>query len=194
MTEKKSRLPAKRRAHSYSEAEVETGLRALAWCSGNTRRASKLLGHAGQLKIPRGTLKSWVESGGPYATRYAQVCAELRPEINRRLAAAHESLADAYLDAEWQTLRAYEERIGEMKGGELARASKDFSIASGIHGDKSFRYRGEPGEIKQAMSFEDGLRVLHRYGMISEDRARVLIGEAEEVESAEVERPKADPP
>src|SRR5205823_1320585 len=128
-------LPA-RRSRDYSEIEVETALRAAVWTSGDTRKASKLLAEAGHRKVPRGTLKNWIESGGLYADRYAELSTEMRPEINRHLAAAHESLASAYHEAEWETLAAYKDKIPEMRGDQLANAGNKFAIAGAVHADK----------------------------------------------------------
>lgn len=189
------KLPAKRRSRDYSEVEVEVGLRALAWCSGNSRKASKLLAEAGQRKVPRGTLKSWIRPGGLHAHRYAELSAELRPEINRHLAAAHEALSAAYLDAEWQTLAAYQAKIGEMRGDQLANAGNKFAIAAAVHADKSFRYQGEPIEIRHSLSVTDALRKLQAIAPGLVDVNPILIGEAEiiEDEQPELEPPHGDP-
>lgn len=184
------KLPAKRRSRDYSEVEVEAALRALVWCSGNTRRASRLLAEAGQRKVPRGTLKDWTEPGGLYAHRYAELSVELRPEINRHLAAAHEALSAAYLEAEWELLRALRDKIPEMRGDQLANAGNKFAIAGAVHADKSFRYQGEPTEIRHGLSVTDALKKLKAIAPGLVDVNPILIGEAEIIED---EQPELEP-
>jgi hypothetical protein len=75
---------------SYTDQEVERGLVALALCSGNSRRAARLLEDRG-LPIPRSTLKQWPDL---YPDHYSAVQAQVLPELKARLAEEHTALAD----------------------------------------------------------------------------------------------------
>ncbi len=52
------RLPARRNG-SYTELEVDAGLTALVVCSGNSRRAERLLAESGYRRVPDRTLHDW---------------------------------------------------------------------------------------------------------------------------------------
>ena len=62
----------------YTDDEFERGLRAVALCSGNTRRAASALKSQG-LAVPRTTLQHWVTT---HQERYLAAQKALEPQIS----------------------------------------------------------------------------------------------------------------
>jgi hypothetical protein len=119
MTEALSKNALTRRG-KYSQPEIDAGLTAVALMSGNTRRASTLLARSGQRRVAPTTLHRW--STNLYVERYRELQAKALPELNRRLADAHDDLVVAYSERR-SALTARCSRAGSLTRTERSRAS-----------------------------------------------------------------------
>jgi hypothetical protein len=133
------RTPARR----YTEQEIDQGLFALAWMSGNSRRAASLLATQ-QVHIPASTLADWTKR---YPDRYARVRVETLPRLNADLAEQHTALAQAGMDLEDELRRKIVEQQAEIPARDLPGALRNVATSTGIHSDKARILRGEPTQI-----------------------------------------------
>jgi hypothetical protein len=146
----------------YSDAEIETGLRALALVSGNQREASSLLRKQG-ITIPRSTLYAWATS--QHATRYRQIQQEVMPAIYDRIAQRSERLADDLADVEERLAEQMRRQAPELAARDTAGALRNVSVAKGIAIDKATVARGRPTQITATADVTDLLKQLaSRFG------------------------------
>ncbi len=152
------RLPARRNG-SYSEPEVDAGLTALVVCSGNSRRAERLLVESGYRRVPDRTLHDW--KAKIHADRYLELQEDLRPELNRRMAESFDDLTQTYIEVQREALHRVRERLPEAKAAEASRIAKDAAIGSGISSEKSLLHRSQPTKIVEHRDPVEALRLLH---------------------------------
>ena len=177
-------LPAIRHDHKpgghYVEEEVQRGLRALALCSGNTRRAEKVLTDLGS-RVPRATLDKWARELHP--DLYREICQEVRPELYARLAEANEDISRRLLELEGELADRVHETLPDMNGAQAATALRNVSIAKGVAADKSRTYRNEPVEIRESKgSVYELMRQGHRAFPRFFADPKEVFGEAEVIE------------
>jgi hypothetical protein len=162
----------------YTDQERERGLVALAYASGNSRHAAKLLKVQG-LPIPASTLKSWPVR---YADLYDKARLEILPRLNAQLAEQHIELVQSGMKLE-QVFRA---KIAtaldkdELPARDLPGGLRNVATSIGIHSDKARLLRGEPTTI---VRHDDPLAILRSLRAKGVD-VEIIDGEAEEVPDA----------
>jgi hypothetical protein len=163
---------------SYTEAETEQGLVALAVCSGNSRRAARLLADRG-LPIPRSTLKQWPDL---YPDQYAAVQTRILPELKARLAEEHTALAEDLMDLSREMSARLMQEYGELPVRDLPSGVRNITVASAIHTDKARDLRGDPTTVVEHRSIADIKRRLRELFQVPDDEPLIIAGEAEEIE------------
>ena len=155
---------------SYSEAERERGLVALAVCSGNSRRAARLLAHRG-LPIPRSTLKQWPDL---YPGQYGAVQTRILPELKARLAEEHTALAEDLMDLSREMAGRLLHEYSELPVRDLSSGIRNASVASAVHSDKARDLRGDPTAVVEHRSVEEIERPLRALGIVIEGTAEEI--------------------
>lgn len=161
---------------TYSDAEVERGLFALALCSGNSRRAEALLTEDGD-GIPASTLAKWKQHR--HADRYIRIQQQVYPQIAERMAEEMEDLFTTELELERQLVERVKAELPNLKPGELSTALRNVGVTKALNVDKSAPIRGRPGQIVQH-DFDGAMEGLRRLGLL-------IDGEADEI--LEIPRP-----
>jgi hypothetical protein len=168
------------RRNSYSDAEIEQGLAALAIFSGNAARASRELERIG-VRIPSRTLGDWKRA---HAERYREIQQEVQPEINAEIAESSERLVRRLTEVEWELIDRIESELPQMTGTQAGTALQRVTWSKGVNADKSRVYRELPTEIKRSeMSFEEALRALQKFSNVVQINPALLEGEAIEEET-----------
>jgi hypothetical protein len=165
---------------SYTDAEVERGLGALALCSGNGMRASRELKKQG-LTIPWRTLYRWKEEK---PDRYTAVQEEILPRVKEELAEMHTALGRAQVEVSRKLTERLAAEIGEVPTKDLAGNVQKLALASGIHGTKAAELRGEPTVIVETMGLWDTLKGMERRwgrNVIRVKGEQTIEGDAEEL-------------
>jgi hypothetical protein len=139
-------VPADTRAPggTYTLEEVERGLVAVALCSGNSRRAARLLEDQ-DTPIPRGTLERWKADR---ADTYERVREDVTPRLKAMLAEEHTDLARAQMDTARKLLTRLDEEAEELPARDLPTAIRNLDVGTGIHTDKSRDLRGEATVVR----------------------------------------------
>src|SRR4051794_10756904 len=140
----------------FTEAEIHAGLSALVLCSGNSRRAAKLLRDSGQRAIAYSTLHKWATD--QYAGRYRELQDQLRPELVSRLAEDHDALVQSYSELQWDAIEQARKKLPDAKAGEAANIAKNAALGAAINTDKGQLRRGEPTSISESRDFPEMLR------------------------------------
>jgi hypothetical protein len=167
---------------AYTEAEIEEGLTAVAFCSGNTRRAARELQATGTRAIPRDTLNNWVR--GKHRARYERIVEEILPTIYAGIAQRSEDLATRMAEVEEELLERVKARADELKPHEAASSLRNVTVAKAVNIDKAGLIRGRPTEIGEERTLVEVARALERFEGIVKINTEVLEGTAEEVEEA----------
>src|SRR4051794_17298592 len=140
----------------FTEAEIHAGLSALVLCSGNSRRAAKLLRDSGQRAIAYSTLHKWATD--QYAGRYRELQDQLRPELVSRLAEDHDALVQSYSELQWDAIEQARKKLPDAKAGEAANIAKNAALGAAINTDKGALRRGEPTTISETRDMTQLLR------------------------------------
>jgi hypothetical protein len=141
----------------YTDQEVERGLVALALCSGQRRRASKLLAKQG-LKISDGALRYWKEHA--HEDWYWEIQARIMPRVRAIAAEKHSELAELEGEASRQLLDRLMTEADEIPARDLPGAVRNLDVAAAVNRDKAAMLRGEPTEIVEHQ--RDALQILRQ--------------------------------
>ncbi len=171
-------LPERQPGSRYANAEQERGLVALALCSGNSRRAAKLLADRG-LPIPRSTLKQWPDL---YPDQYAGVQTRVLPELKARLAEEHTALAEDLMDLSREMAGRLMIEYTELPVRDLSSGIRNATVASAVHTDKARDLRGEATTVVEHRSIKEIERRLRELFNVPPGEPLVIAGEAEEIE------------
>jgi hypothetical protein len=117
---------------AYPEELVQLGLRTLALCGGNTRRAARLLEADGN-RIPQSTLHRWRES--VHARRYLELRNEMQAQIGQQIADHAMEIAGRANEVEEQLIARMAARVDDVPvedSKDLANFARGFaSVAQG---------------------------------------------------------------
>ena len=130
------RAPAGR----YSESEIQAGLEALAYFTGNSRRAATFLARHGT-PIPRSTLKDWPER---YSELYRRAREAVQKAVESEQAERHQALIREGLEVSEQLLTRVRAEMGSMNASQAAKALRDVHVSVGISTDKAADLLGRP--------------------------------------------------
>jgi hypothetical protein len=174
---------------TYPEERVELGLRTLALCGGNTRRAARILEADGN-RIPQSTLHRWRDH--TYARRYLEIRNETQAEIGQEIADHAMEIAGRANEVEEQLIdkmAAHVEDVPVEDSKDLANVARGFaSVAQGR--DLALRnanlLREKPTAITRLENPSELLRELELLGVVKRREAITV----EPVE--EDENPRAD--
>jgi hypothetical protein len=165
-----------------SEAEIEQGLLALAFCSGNGRQAAKRLREHGVLEVSARSLYRWKDK---YEAKYEDLRRELLPRIREEAAERHSLMADEEMSLGIKLLKQLDAQRKEIPARDLSTAIRNLDVGQGIHRTKAAELRGETPEaaININLSFNQALESLKAKG------ARILSqGELEAERARELRR------
>jgi hypothetical protein len=166
----RKRSPAGR----YTPDEIELGLGALAFCAGNSRKASRLL-EGQDINFAHSTLHDWARKNPEL---YADAQERMQDKIAARQAERFTAFVDDFLDVEEKLLERVREGAADMKPGEAATAIKNLHIASGISQDKAADLLGRPR--RPEADHEDTAKLLEtfvtRFGGVMTEEARRRFG------------------
>src|SRR4051794_17420549 len=118
-------VPAKRK--SYSEEQIQLGLTALAYASGNSRRASRELKQVG-LAIPQRTLHDWRQKTHPQ--KYEEIQAEVLPKIRERAAEKQMAVVEAATGVQHKLLGRLDRESGDMDLKDVSTASRNVAVVT----------------------------------------------------------------
>lgn len=173
-----SSTTARVKGGTYTDAEIERGLHAMALCSGNGRRAHELLKQDG-FKVGERTLYTWKHR---HAERYRTIQDEVLPKVYAGLAAQNEALAQRALDVERQLIDRVEDEAANIKPGDLAGAARNLSVVKGVAMDKAAVIRGRPTEIREERTMVEVARSLERYAGVIKVNIDAIDSTAEEID------------
>jgi hypothetical protein len=146
---------------SYTDAEVERGLLAVADASGNTRIAAAFLAEDG-LTIDDSTLWRW--SRKSHAKRYERIRAEVLPKVRAQAADQHMDLAKMQMDVTRRLTERLAREVDEVPARDLPGGIRNLSTAAAVETDKAQLLGGEP-TIRIERSADQVLRALAARGM-----------------------------
>ena len=154
--------------NSRNSAEtIEIGLRAMALCHGNSRKARKLLDEQGLIKgVNDRTLHSWMRD--LYPDRYAVLAHEEMQGVYDRIATTQEGMVSDLLEVQEKAVEKLKAAVDDDKisAREMAAITKDTALSMAINQDKASLIRGRPTEIRQERSVTELMDFLHRTGML----------------------------
>jgi len=162
---------------SYSDAEIERALIAVAFANGNTHMASRELAEA-EFPIDQKTLWRW--SRKIHAERYESMQVEVLPALRARAAEEHMDIAAQQMSVVRQMTERLTREVPEISARDLPGGIRNVTTAAAVHTDKAQLLQGEPtnivrqdfGEIRRTLEERHGVRL-------------VLDGEAEELPDQE---------
>jgi hypothetical protein len=161
----------------FTDQERQSGLVAIALCSGNTSRAHRELEAQG-LSISRPTLDRWKR-----AEDYRRVRADVLPQLKQMQAEANTNLATQQMEVSAQITERLANEVDEIPVRDLPGSARNMSVSSAVHTDKARDLRDENVVIVQHRSAAEILRGLAR-------KAPGLIEPAPVVEAEVVEETK----
>lgn len=152
---------------SYSQEEIELGLRATALCGGIAEHAAEMLKSEG-IVISPSVMRSWVVQRFP--RRYAEIQAEIQDDIAARVAAQSMDIAQRAAQLESDVVARLEdpEVMDKIAPRDLARTLHSLSQSKGVNIEKAALLRGQPTEIHEIRNKDllDELRLLKKMGVI----------------------------
>lgn len=169
----------------YTDAEREHALVAVAWASGNSRRAAASLEEQG-FPVPERTLRLWKRD---HAELYQRVEQDVLPRVRAELASDFTDLARYELAVARKVLdRLHDEADDPEKlpTRDLPGALRNVKVSGAVGVDKAAMLRDEPTSTVRHISVAETLRSLKALGVVIE-------GAAEDVTDAEVVEPPALP-
>jgi len=177
------------RRGSYSEEEIERGLQAVAYFSGDTRRAAKELKSLGH-PVPRTTLRNWI--AGKYVERYERARVAIRDRVWEEIAEDWQRVARKSARAAEQLVESAETeaKAGELRrANEAAAAARNLATVGGIGNDKAAAVHGRPTEIHERRDASELVRALaNRFGgVVSVEPAVEVETRGEELPTRELE-------
>ena len=160
--------PARRNTaqRTYSDAEIDRGLFALALCSGNARRAARLLAEDGD-GIPAATLQTWKRRR---SEAYERIQQDVYPKIAERMAEEMEDLFATEVELERKLVERVSVELPNLRPGELSTALRNVGVTKALNADKSAPLRGRPNQVVQH-NYEDAVEGLKRLGLFVEGDA-----------------------
>jgi hypothetical protein len=173
-TEKRTHEVAHR---SFSGAEIERGLLAVAVANGNTRKAvSDLAEDEEGFEVHQATLHRWKQRD---LARYEKIRADLLPRIRGEAAEQHMRLAEQQATVAGKMTERLEREIDEIPARDLPGGIRNITTAAAVHTDKAAVLRGEASTITEHRDASEVLRALRARGV-------VIQGMAEEIPDAEL--------
>lgn len=166
---------------SYTEAEVERGLHAVALASGNVRLAARTLSKDG-FKISPHTLTGWKVR--THVERYQEIQEEVLPRVYAQIAERNEEIANQAADLEQELLIKIKGDIHSLDAKDQATALRNVTVTKGINLQHANIIHGNPTSIVEHRSdterLETALKALENQGVITVD------SEAEELDVPEL--------
>jgi hypothetical protein len=152
--------PARR---SFSAAQIERGLLAVAAANGNTRQAAKALAEDPQgFKVSHGVLYGWKQRE---STRYEKIRADYLPKIRAEAAEQHMRLAEQQATVAGKMTERLEKELGNIPARDLPGGIRNVTTAAAVHTDKATILRGEANIITEHRDVSDILRALKAKGI-----------------------------
>lgn len=164
---------------TYSQEEITRGLLAVAFWSGNTRKASDFLGEDG-LEIPAKTLWNW--SNKQHVEEYEQVRTKVLPKVREKAAEEHMALAEIQMEVAAEATEALRGKVDQIKPRDLSTTVRNMSTAAAIETDKAQLLGGQP-TVRIQRDLTEVLRDLQARGLTFVD-AKVV--SEEDVRDAEL--------
>lgn len=159
---------------AYGEVEVQTGLRVLALCGGNTTRAAKQLEGAG-IPVHRRTLADWRDR--LYSVRYEETLAELRQEIGQRVSDEAMEIAGQATEVEKELIAGLQKELHEIPAGQLAKSALAMAQVKEINSRTARMLRDQPTSITEVRDPQDIIAELRHLGLVENS----IDAQAEEV-------------
>ena len=167
-------------AKQYDEAQQERALQVLAFCSGNAKKAARLL--AADLGCSRQTLARWRDE---QSDRYERIRRDIMPAIREQESERLMDTAAELGDLEAQLIRRNQAEVENLKPGEVSTALRNTSVSKGISIDKAEVLRQGPAPpADSGRTFEEDLAFLRRH--LSRDQLKELFGLGDDVVDATV--------
>jgi hypothetical protein len=153
---------------TYPEELVQLGLRTLALCGGNTRRAAQILEADGN-RIPQSTLHRWRDH--THARRYLEIRNEMQAEIGQEIADHAMEIAGQANEVEEQLIAKMAANVDDLpieNSKDMANAARSFaSVAQGR--DLALRnanlLREKPTKISRVENPAELIRELEALGV-----------------------------
>ncbi len=89
---------------------------------------------------------------------------------------------------QWEAVGRVHQEMPNMKGSEAANVFKSAAIAAGINSEKSLLRRGQPTQIRREETLTEVLKALKERFPNAVSLNPVLLGEAEEMPDARLEK------
>lgn len=147
----------------YDVETVELALRVIVLNGGNCSRAARqLLNHG--YDIGRRTLTHWKDE--THATRYEQVLAEVRAELDKSVADTSMAIADESQEVTALMVRDLKEKFVDMEARDLARSVQALAQASATQVQTARLLKDQPTSINELRPPSEILADLKDAGII----------------------------
>ena len=152
--------PARR---SFSAAQIERGLLAVAAANGNTRQAADALAEDPEgFKVRHGVLYGWKQR--EFAL-YGKIRAEYLPRIRAEAAEQHMRLAEQQATVSGKMTARLEKEIDNIPARDLPGGIRNVTTAAAVHTDKATILRGEANVITEHRDAAEVIRALKAKGI-----------------------------